>query len=152
MVNRAYLITLTALLLCAFIVPETIEAKAMDTQANCRTAIHFVVTDVAANVAPVSIVIERADYPNEQVLLERITGNVAHYTTTNLLGVPMRRAWTYKPPMWGGQFNLSCAPTAVTLTAFSAASLDARTLLGLWALAFAALILLAWYALKRIPL
>lgn len=139
---------LVALLLCAFAVPVIIEAKGLERQSDCQTSTHFVITGVSANVAPASIVIERAGHLDEIVPFERVVGNVAHYSTTNLLGVPIVRAWTHKPSGWAGQFNLSCTATAVTLSSFSASSaVDARLMLALCALVVAALILLV---LRRI--
>lgn len=60
--------------------------------------------------APASIFVRWRDGDNREVGLDRITGGVAHYLTTEHLDQPVTEATARMPEGWSGQFNLSHGP------------------------------------------
>lgn len=71
----------------------------------------FVITQVRnRGDAPASIFVRWRDGDNREVLLDRVTGQTAHYLTTEHLDQPVTQATARLPPGWSGQFNLSHGP------------------------------------------
>ena len=88
----------------------SIDAKAL-TDHDCDAGEwHFVITGVRGVGAPASVDVTWADGSEETVLHGRTTGNVAHYTTTSNLDVPVESATADVAARWSGQFNLSHGP------------------------------------------
>jgi hypothetical protein len=100
--------------------PGTVHVKTSSlTDHDCDfTEWHFVITqiDEAAN-APASITVKFSGGATVVVALEKFTGGVAHYTTTQHLGETVIDATAILYVGWSGEFNLShgpCAPTTTT--------------------------------------
>jgi hypothetical protein len=90
---------------------QEIEAKALcDHQVNWDEW-HFVITGITGGVeAPASIHVEWSNGSSENVPLDGVTGNVAHYTTTSNLDADVTSATAVISSAWDGQFNLSHGP------------------------------------------
>src|SRR6185503_10973523 len=87
-----------------------INAKAL-TDHECNSSEwHFVITGVSGGNAPASITVAWSNGATASVALDRVTGNVAHYTTTLNLGSTVTGASAMIASSWSGQFNLSHGP------------------------------------------
>ena len=73
---------------------------------------HFVITKVGkdGSAAPASIAVRWQSGENLDVRLDRVTGQTAHYLTTEHLDQPVTEATANMPEGWSGQFNLSHGP------------------------------------------
>jgi hypothetical protein len=93
---------------------KTIFAKALlDHECNAAEW-HFVITQIrGAITAPASIHVIWANGAQADVPLERVTGQVAHYTTTANLMWQVLAASAVIDEEWSGQFNLSHGPCDV---------------------------------------
>lgn len=90
----------------------TIDAKAIDSHEIDTTEWHFVINQTTDAQAPGSITVSWSNGTTTTVFLDKVTGGVAHYTTTDHLGdgVVVTGAQTSIDGLWDGQFNLSHGP------------------------------------------
>ncbi len=90
---------------------KTIYAKALDDHECHSSEWHFVITQIdSPELAPNSISVSWENGTVATVSLEKVTGGVAHYTTTANLDSPVIEASAQIYESWNGQFNLSHGP------------------------------------------
>jgi len=90
---------------------QSISAKALTDHECNSTEWHFVITQVdKKSDAPASIHVTWDNGQSEDVSLDKFTGGVAHYTTTDNLGAKVTSATAEIYGDWSGQFNLSHGP------------------------------------------
>jgi hypothetical protein len=87
-----------------------IDAKAIDSHEIDDSEWHFVITDVSGGNAPGTINVCWVSSGCEDIDLDKVTGNVAHYPTTLHLDDVVVSAHTSIDGEWDGQFNLSHGP------------------------------------------
>lgn len=88
----------------------TQSAKAITDYSCDESAWHFVITDMHDHAAPGSISVTFEDSTTEAISLEKVTGNVAHYTSAENADLRVSSATAQLPSDWSGQFNLSSGP------------------------------------------
>jgi hypothetical protein len=93
----------------------TVSAKAL-TDHECNSSEwHFVMTGLDADdEAPSSIDVSWSGGASATVALSRVTGGVAHYSTTAHLDATVTSATATMAAGWTGQFNLSHGPCGTT--------------------------------------
>ena len=99
--------------------PGTVHVKTSSlTDHDCDSSEwHFVITQIDDEVnAPASITVKFSGGATVVVGLEKFTGGVAHYTTTQHLGETVIDATAILYAGWSGEFNLSHGPCALTTT------------------------------------
>lgn len=90
---------------------KTISAQALSDHSCDSTEWHFVITQISEPIlAPPAISVQWANGISTGVILDRVTGGVAHYSTTANLSSTVVNAWTEIYADWDGQFNLSHGP------------------------------------------
>jgi hypothetical protein len=89
---------------------KLIVAKAMDDHECDPGEWHFVITSVRDLEAPASIAANWSNGSSASISLGRVTGGVAHYTTTAHLSARVIGATAHIALTWSGQFNLSHGP------------------------------------------
>jgi parallel beta-helix repeat protein len=90
---------------------RTVSAKSLTDHSCDPKEWAFVINQVRnKGDAPASIFVRWQNGDNREVRLDRITGQVAHYTTTEHLDQPVTEATARMPANWSGQFNLSHGP------------------------------------------
>jgi hypothetical protein len=88
-----------------------VSAKALTDHGCDSTQWHFVITGLDSDAqAPGNIAVSWADGGSATVALSRITGGVAHYSTTAHLDSTVTSATATIDAGWSGQFNLSSGP------------------------------------------
>lgn len=88
----------------------TIYAKALTDHSCDNSEWHFIINGVSDATAPQSIVVAWANGQTETVLLDKVTGEAAHYATTSYLDSTVTSATAEIFAGWSGQFNLSHGP------------------------------------------
>jgi hypothetical protein len=89
----------------------TIKAKALTDHECDSTEWHFLINQIESEAkAPASITVTWANGKTEEVPLSKVTGGVAHYTTTSFLDSTVVSATATIYSWWSGQFNLSHGP------------------------------------------
>jgi hypothetical protein len=99
--------------------PGTVHVKISSlTDHDCdSTEWHFVITQIDDETnAPASITVKFSGGATVGVGLEKFTGGVAHYTTTQHLGETVIDGTAILYAGWSGEFNLSHGPCAPTTT------------------------------------
>lgn len=101
---------------------KTIYAKALDDYDCSTEEWHFVITGVKHIIPPEFVTVVWDNEETESVLLDKVTGNIAHYRTAINSNVGLKEVSAEIAVDWNGQFNVShgfCSPTGVTLVSFS---------------------------------
>jgi hypothetical protein len=121
------LLGFVVLLAYSAIGPRSPVAQATGTQEISATALtdhecndtewHFVITQIDTEAdAPATIHVEWANGNSEDVPLDKFTGGVAHYATTDNLDSTVTSATAEIYAGWHGQFNLSHGPCGTPST------------------------------------
>lgn len=93
---------------------------------------HFVINQIYTGDAPDYITITWENGASENVYLESFSGFTAHYTTTSNIEYDVIDATAVIYDLWSGNFVLSCTPTAVELTDFTARFVSSDRVLVEW--------------------